>query len=73
MTDADIFIGRSAPWSSSGIGAFPELLGGVPELWGWRGLGRWLSVLCRVGVGELGGERVGEDGFMMYDGTKKSE
>jgi hypothetical protein len=65
MTDADIFIGKSAPWSS-GIGAFAELLGGVSELWGWRGLGRWLSVLCGFGL-ELCGERVGEDGFMVYD------
>lgn len=65
MTDADIFIGRSAPWSSSGIGAFAELLGGVSELWGWRGLGRWLSVVWGFGVGELCGERVGDVGFIV--------
>lgn len=67
MTDVVMFIGRSAPCSSSGIGAFAELFGGVSELWGWRGLGRWLSVLCGFGLGELCGERVGEDGFMVYD------
>lgn len=73
MTDADMFIGRSAPWSSSGIGAFAELLGGVPELWGWRRLGRWLSVVCGFGVEGLCGERVGEVGFIVLDGTKRGK
>lgn len=72
MTDADIFIGRSAPWLSSGIGGFAELLAGVPGFWGRRGLGRWLRVPdCGFEVGELCGERIGEDGFMINDVTKK--
>lgn len=64
-------MGKSAPCSSSGIGALAVLPGGVPELGVWRGLGRWLRVLdaCWFGVGELCGE-LGEDGFIMYVDTK---
>jgi hypothetical protein len=44
----------------------------VPELWGWRGFGRWLSVLWGIGVEGLCGERVGEVGFIVL-GTKRGK
>lgn len=71
MTDADMFMGKSAPCSSSGIGALAALPGGVPELGLWPGLRRWLRVLdtCWFGVVELCGE-LGEDGFIMYVDNK---
>jgi hypothetical protein len=60
MTDADMFMGRSAPCSSSGMGAFL----GTLEL---SRIGRWLSVLdAGFWVGELCGELIGGDeGFIV--------
>lgn len=56
MTDADMFIGRSAPWSSSGMGASL----GESEL----RRGRWGSVLGSE-FGELFGELAIEVGFIV--------
>lgn len=59
-------MGRSAPCSSSGIGAFAGFGDDVSDPCGWRGLGRWLSVLdCGFGLEELFAECAGEDGLSM--------
>ena len=68
MTDAVMFIGKSASWSSSGIGA--STLGEFdPCRCPWRlvlRLGRWLNVLPLAKLGELREERSdGDDGSIL--------